>query len=144
MPPSTPDKTQFIQTGWTDTVRRKHSLTFKQIEVCADLSQALCMEVIHTCHNLLRSKCPLFCKISGFSPLSLYILQRRLVASGRFWRLILQVFQRMNVLLNVPFISANELCWEMPWIQTASTISTPALCQRPRSGDLRGLQYLMR
>lgn len=37
MPPSTPDKTQFIQTGWTDTVRRKHSLTFKQIEVCADL-----------------------------------------------------------------------------------------------------------
>lgn len=71
-----------------------------------------------------------------FSPLSIYILQHQLVASGRFWGLILQVFQRINVLLNAPFISANELCWEMPCIQTASTISTSAPCWRPCFKDL--------
>lgn len=131
---------KFIQTGWKDTVRHKCSLTSKQTEVCADLSQALCIEVINTCHNLLWSKCPLFCKISGFSPLSIYILWRRLVASGRFWGLILQVFQRMNVLLNAPFISANELCWEMPCIQTASTVSTFTLYWRPHSRDFWDLQ----
>lgn len=109
MPLNTWDKTQFIQTGWTATVRHKHSVTTKQIEVCRDLSKALCTDVIHTCHRLLESKCPPFCEISGFSLLFIYIQQCWLVAAERFWGLILQVFQRMNALLNAPFTSADDL-----------------------------------
>lgn len=114
------------------------------IVVCAHLSQALCTKVIHTCHSLLWSKRQVFCKISVFSPLCIHVLQCRQAASRRFWGLILQVFQKMNVLLNALFISANELCWEMLCIWTAPTISTSALCQRPcsrdllRSADIRG------
>lgn len=36
------------------------------IEARADLSQALCTEVVHTCHDLFGGKCPLFHKTSGF------------------------------------------------------------------------------
>lgn len=124
------DKTWFIQTGWADAVRHICSLTSKKDRGGADLSQVLCTEVTHTCHNLLWSKCPLFLQdLQIFSTLHLTFCNVSWLPAGssEVWYF---KFSRGWMFSWILFISAKELCWEMPCIQTECTFSISALCWR--------------
>lgn len=145
-----PHATEYIRqdpfySNWVNRYHKAQTQSYLQTDwdVCRPFKDLVHKRDSHLPSFIIKW-CPPFCKISGFSLPFIYILLCWLVAAERFWGLILQVFQRMNALLNAPFTSVNDLYREMLCVQISSTISPSDLCWRPdareipRSADTRG------